>query len=353
MTRLRAFELEERPVRPEGVDEAAVVTVLRVPPECTGMRIDRFVQSQLKRTSRTKAQAIILASAFSEDGKRLSPGDRVRAEQRIHMWRPPWDENAPEAELPVLFEDEALLAIDKPAMIPVHPTARYYRSTVTKILETARPGQRFFLAHRLDKETTGVLLLSLTPEADRHVKKQFAGLDPITGRPSARRFVDKAYLAIARGWPEVDAFRVDLPLEEDTANSIRVKMRVAAEGTGLASSTACTVLDRRAHPETGRRYSLIRCDLETGRQHQIRVHLAASGYVLVGDKLYGDDDRLHARGADGELTDEDMANLELPRQALHAHALELDHPSEPGRRVRIESPLAADLQAFWGALAPA
>ena len=103
------------------------------------------------------------------------------------------------------------------------------------------------------------------------------------------------------------------------------------------------MLDRRTHPESGRRYSLIRCDLETGRQHQIRVHLAASGHVLVGDKLYGDDDRLHARGADGELTEEDMANLELPRQALHAHALELDHPSEQGRRVRIESPLAPDL----------
>jgi 23S rRNA pseudouridine1911/1915/1917 synthase len=350
MTRLRGYELDEQPVRPDGVDEAAVVTVLRVPPECSGMRIDRFVQSQLKRTSRTKAQAIIVASAYSAEGRRLAPGDRVRAEQRIHMWRPPWDETPPCEELPVLFEDDALLAIDKPAMIPVHPTARYYRSTVTKMLETARPDERFFLAHRLDRETTGVLLLSRTSEADRHVKKQFAGLDPKTGRPSPRRFVDKAYLAIARGWPDLDTFRVEAPLEEDTDNRIRVKMRVAAPGTGLPSATACTVVDRRTHPETGRRYALIRCDLETGRQHQIRVHLASAGYVLVGDKLYGDDDRLHARGADGVLTAEDLENLELPRQALHAHALELDHPLEDGRRVRFESPLAPDLQAFWDVL---
>ena len=350
MTRLRAHEQAEQPVRPEGVDEAAVVTVLRVPPECSGMRIDRFVQSQLKRTSRTKAQAIILVSAYGSEGKRLAPGDRVQAEQRIFLWRPPWDDEPAEGTLPILYEDEALLAIDKPAMIPVHPTARYYRSTVTKMLEAARPDERFFLAHRLDRETTGVLLLSRTSEADRHVKKQFAGLDPKTGKPSPRRFVDKTYVAIAHGWPEVDDFRVDLPLEEDTPNPIRVKMRVAKPGEGLASSTACRALGRRVDPETGRRYALVRCDLETGRQHQIRVHLAASGLPLVGDKLYGEDDRMHARGSDGELTEEDMRRLLLPRQALHAQALELDHPSEEGRRVRFEAPLAEDLRAFWDAL---
>jgi 23S rRNA pseudouridine1911/1915/1917 synthase len=350
MTRLRVSDQADRPERPEGVDPAAVVTVLRVPPEAAGMRIDRFVQSQLKRTSRTKTQAIIFASAYGSDGRRLSPGDRVQAEQRIMLWRAPWDETPPEGELPILFEDPALLAIDKPANIPVHPTARYYRSTVTKMLEAARPGERLFLAHRLDRETTGVLLLSRTSEADRHVKRQFAGIDPRTGRPSPQRFVEKAYLAIARGWPVETSFRIDLPLEEDSANSIRVKMRIAKEGTGMASSTVCSVLGRREHPETGSRYALVRCELETGRQHQIRVHLAALGHPLVGDKLYGDDDRLHARSADGKLTEADLAALELPRQALHAQTLELEHPFEEGRRVRVESPLAGDLRAFWDAL---
>src|SRR5690606_16312622 len=107
---------------------------------------------------------------------------------------------------------------------------RYYRSTVVKLLEAARPGERHHLAHRLDRETSGVLLLSKTPPADRHVKKQFAGIDPATDRESPRRFVDKSYLAIVHGWPEVDQFVVDRPLEEDDKSRLRVKMRCAEPG---------------------------------------------------------------------------------------------------------------------------
>src|SRR5262245_8911184 len=119
MSRLRVHELAEEPVRPPGIDERAVVTVVRVPPECSGMRLDRFVQSQLKRTSRTRAQAIVRASAYEDGGRRLRPSDRVRAEQHIHLWRPPWDEAESPTELRVLYEDDALLAIDKPAGVPV------------------------------------------------------------------------------------------------------------------------------------------------------------------------------------------------------------------------------------------
>ena len=92
------------------MDERAVVTVLRVPPESAGMRLDRFVQSQLKRTSRTRAQAIIENSAFSPDAKSLRPSDRVRAEQHVLLWRPPWDEEEPADPLPILFEDDAVPA---------------------------------------------------------------------------------------------------------------------------------------------------------------------------------------------------------------------------------------------------
>ncbi len=352
MSRLRVYELPLAPERPEGVEEGSVVSVLRVPPECSGMRVDRFIQSQLKRTSRTRTQAIIRASAYGEGGRRLHPGDRVRAEQHIHLWRAPWDEAVPEGELPILFEDEALLAVDKPALVPVHPTARYYRSTVVKMLEAARPTERLYLAHRLDRETSGALLLSRTAAADRHVKRQFAGLHPITGRADQRRLVEKSYLAIARGAPPSDVFRVDLPLEEDTASGLRVKMRVAAPGAGLAAGTACEVLGRRRRGRTDARYALVRCDLETGRQHQIRVHLAAVGLPLVGDKLYGDDERLHARSSDGALTARDREVLELERHALHAHTLSLEHPTDEGRRVQVTSPLPADLRAFWDALDP-
>jgi 23S rRNA pseudouridine1911/1915/1917 synthase len=98
-----------------------------------------------------------------------------------------------------------------------------------------------------------------------------------------------------------------------------------------------------------RAYALVRCDLETGRQHQIRVHLAAVGCPVVGDKLYGPDPELFARGVDGTLTEDDRAILELDRHALHAHKLALDHPIT-GDRLAIEAPLPTDLTAFWASL---
>lgn len=349
MSRLHSRDLDAPPERPRDVEEGSVVSIFRVPPECAGMRLDRFVQSQLKRTSRTRAQVIVRNSAYGAGGQRLRTSDRVRAEQLILLWRPPWDEEETDTVLPILHEDPHLIAVAKPPMIPVHPTARYFRSTVVKLLERDRPGERHYLAHRLDRETSGVLLLSKTAEADRHVKRQFAGIDPETGRVDELRRVVKHYLAIVRGWPAEERFRIEDPLEPDVDNPLRVKMRVAAPGTGLVSATSCEVLGRRERRATGERYALVRCGLETGRQHQIRVHLSASGYPLVGDKLYGDDDRLHARAADGELSDDDREGLELPRHALHAHALELDHPLS-GERLRVESGLWDDLAAFWGAL---
>lgn len=344
--------------RPDEVPEGSVVTVLRVPPEVAGMRLDRFVQSQLKRTSRTRAQAIIRRGAYSPDARPLRGNDRVQAEQCILLWRPPWDEKAPPTDLRILYEDDHLLAVDKPAGVPVHPTARYHASTVVKLLEAARPDDHLRLSHRIDRETSGVLLLARTSEADRRVKAQFEeksrfrGADHDSGPGAADPpGVIKHYLAITWGWPEADVFRLDAPLELDPRSRYKVKMRPAREGTGLHAATRCEVLGRRMRPETGRRYALVRCALETGRQHQIRVHLASVGLPLVGDKLYGPDDELFARGADGALTDEDRAALELGRHALHAALLELDHPMSGGR-VRIESSLPADLAAFWASLEP-
>jgi 23S rRNA pseudouridine1911/1915/1917 synthase len=349
MTRISARELAGHTgpfgrgtpvVRPPEVPEGAVVTVLRVPPESAGMRLDRFVQSQLKRTSRTRAATIVARGAYSPEARRLRGNDRVKAEQCILLWREPWDEQAPDTEIPILHEDEALLAVNKPPFLPVHPTARYHKSTILKMMEAARPDERLFLAHRLDRETSGVLLLCRTPEADRNVKAQF----------EERTGVVKRYTAIAWGSPEHDTFRVELPLELDPTSRTKVRMRVARPGHGLASATACEVLGRRVDPMTGRRYSLIRCTLETGRQHQIRLHLASVGLPLVGDKLYGFDEEMFARGADGALTEEDRRALELDRHALHAAFLQLSHPTT-GEEIRVEAPLSDDLRRFWDALA--
>ncbi len=327
--------------RPPGVPEGSVVSILRVPPEAAGMRLDRFVQSQLRRTSRTRTQAILKRGAYSPEAKPLKGNDRVKAEQCILLWRPPWDEEAGPADMPILFEDEHVLAVSKPTGMVVHPTARYYASTVLKRLEAMRPGQRIFPAHRLDRETSGVLLLSYTPQADRAVKVQFEQRDTVT----------KRYVAIAWGAAPWTKRLLDQPMMLDMDAKYKVKMRIAAAGEGLSAGTECEIVERRRSPITGREYSMVKCTLLTGRQHQIRLHLAAAGLPIVGDKLYGPDDGLFARGVDDELTDEDRSLLELPRHALHAAELSLDHPIS-GERLTLSAPLPEDLRTFWESLSP-
>ena len=344
MSRLRAFDA--RPLRPPTVAEGSVASVFRVPPEAAGQRVDLFVQSQLHRTSRTRAQAIVRASAFDSTGKRLKPNDRVQAEQKILLWRAPWDETPVPLELPVLYEDEHLLAVDKPALLPVHPTARYHRNTLIKLLQEARPEADFLsLGHRLDRETSGVILVSKSRACDRALKRLIA----------ARTGLEKSYVAIARGVPDrgdgARAFVCNRSLELDPDSPLRVKMRIGTTAAALVCSTAFEVTDVR-RSITGRDYARVECRLETGRQHQIRVHLASLGAPVVGDKLYGADDHAFARAADGELTADDLVQLEMPRHALHAARLALPHPMT-GAHLRIEAPLPEDMRYFWDALGEA
>jgi 23S rRNA pseudouridine1911/1915/1917 synthase len=324
--------------RPTEAPDDAVMRVLRVAPELAGMRLDRFVQSQLRATSRTRSQRIVEETAFSPAGKRLKKNHRVRSDERIVLWRPSWEEEMPDAELTIVFEDEALLAVNKPPRIAVHPTARHHRATVTAMLATARPDQHLTLTHRLDRETSGVLLLAKTRIADRMVKLQF----------EERRHVLKRYLALCWGEPEWQHTTCEQALGPDPNSPYRVKMAVQPSG-GQASATTFEVLGRRRRG--ARLYALLRCTLHTGRQHQIRVHLAHLGLPVVGDKLYGPDENLFARGADGELSPDDFERLELDRQALHAHQLGIDHPVHQGR-VELEAPMPPDMENFWDSLAP-
>ncbi len=145
------------------------------------------------------------------------------------------------------------------------------------------------------------------------------------------------------------AFRFERSLELDPRARFRVKMRLGESEDALSAATRFHVEETRI-AKNGRTYALVRCELETGRQHQIRIHLASLGSPIVGDKLYGPDETLFARGADGELTEEDLVLLELPRHALHAARLSLTHPMT-GAPLVIEAPLPEDLRAFWASLA--
>lgn len=310
--------------------------MLRVPAEAAGQRLDLFVLTQLKRTSRTRVQRIVTESAFDAAGRRKKPSDRVREGEHVFLWREPFEKDEVQPPLPILYEDPHLLVVDKPPLVAVHPTARYYKNTVITRLRADRPDEFVTLVHRLDRETSGILLVARTPEADRAFKRLLEERTLGTGGSP----IGKTYLAICQGVP--DCTSVDLPLELDAESPLRVKMRVAPKGAGQPARTEVTVLETRGA------YSLVQCELHTGRQHQIRVHLAAVGCPVIGDKLYGIDDKMLARAADGLLTESDLERLELPRQALHAHRYSLTH-AITGEPLRVESPLPPDLRSFWDA----
>jgi 23S rRNA pseudouridine1911/1915/1917 synthase len=185
------------------------------------------------------------------------------------------------------------------------------------------------LGHRLDRETSGVVLVGRRPRAHTELRRQFEAGE-----------IDKTYLAIVDGVVAGESGSLTWPIGPARASRIRVKMTVTEDG--LPSRTDWRVVERFDD------VTLVACDLFTGRQHQIRVHLAAMGHPIVGDKLYGPDEELFARASDGELTDEDRAVLRLDRQALHHHRVAFDQPST-GERVVVESPLAPDLEAFLAA----
>jgi len=328
-------------VRPDGVPAEAVVRVFRVPPELAGMRLDVFLSSQLRNTSRTRAKLIAEKSAYTLDGKKRHANDRVIADEQLAVWRVPPEEADRAAPLPTLYQDDHLLVIDKPPMLAVHPTARHHSATVIKLLQKERPDEFFSLIHRIDRETSGILMVARSPVADRAFKRFIEDRSIAAASPGMREApslrVRKTYLAITWGVPE--SRTIDLPIERDPENALRVKMRLAPHG-GLESHTEVRVIGE------AKGYALVLCELLTGRQHQIRVHLAAVGHPVVGDKLYGPDERLLARAADRELTDDDRAVLELPRHALHAHRYRLPH-AVTGEDLDLVSPLPPDLRAFW------
>jgi 23S rRNA pseudouridine1911/1915/1917 synthase len=232
----------------------------------------------------------------------------------------------------VVHDDGALLVVDKPAGLPVHPTARYSAHTFTSAAKLRFPDRKVDPAHRLDRETSGLLACGSAPEWTKKLKRAFAD-----------GAVAKTYLALAAGRPAEDRFTVDAPLAITLASTVRVRMHVF-EG-GQPSVTAFEVLERRATAE-GAPVTLLACHPRTGRQHQIRAHLHHAGLPLVGDKIYGPDEGIFDRFTRHEMTDGDRAALRLPRQALHAWRLELPHP-RTGERLALESPLPADLAAFW------
>ena len=302
-----------------------------------GWRLDRYLQEKIRRLSRERVQALI-ETALEHDGPaRLKPGTRVIPGLTFALLREAEPEPAAPLDFRVLHDDGALVVVDKPAGLPVHPTARYAAHTFTALARDRFPDRKVDPAHRLDRETSGLLACGGAPPWTRALKASFA-----------RGRVEKTYLALVQGAAPQDRFEVDAPLALTLGSQVRVRMHVHA--AGLPSSTGFEVLGRRLAAD-GAPVALLACRPRTGRQHQIRAHLHHAGLHLVGDKIYGHDEMVFDRFTKGQMTEDDHARMRLPRQALHAWRLELPHPRTQ-ERVALECPLAADLQSFWDGCRP-
>lgn len=287
-----------------------------LPVETGADRLDRFLAARLAHLSRARVQRLILDGFVTVDGMQARPSRRLRAGERIDVLVPPPEpiELTPDQDLPieVVYQDEALLVIDKPAGVPVHPGAGHAVHTLvhgllalspdlSRVGGELRPG----IVHRLDKDTSGLMIVAKHDAAHRRLADQLK-----------RRTVEKRYLALVWGIPAPGEGVVDAPIARDPGH----RKRMAVVPTGRHAATRYTVL------EAYDGCSLVEARPVTGRTHQIRVHLASIGHPLVGDPVYG---RRRVRGLD--------------RQFLHASYLGLTHPVS-GERLSFESPLPEDLK---------
>jgi 23S rRNA pseudouridine1911/1915/1917 synthase len=314
-----------------------------VGPNQHGIRLDNFLKERYRRRSREQLKRAIDAGAISvrrTQGPHLQFGKAKPSSQLI-----PGDEvlvlteRKPEPEVDfnyqILFEDDVIFIINKPPQLPVHPAGRYFFNTLLIHLKTQghqtplRSEKDFYLVHRIDKETSGVLVLAKDKEVCTHITQQFA-----------QRTTEKRYLAIVKGiCPE--KFSVDLPIKRSTTSLIELKMTTASEAEGGQSA-----LTRFNRLKVFGDYSLVECFPKTGRQHQIRVHLDAVGHPIVGDKLYGMPEDEAVRFYERKhLSAEAQAKLLLPRHALHASWIRFVHPLS-GKMMEFNAPLPADLENF-------
>jgi 23S rRNA pseudouridine1911/1915/1917 synthase len=305
---------------------------VQVEPAFDGWRLDRYLQQRIRRLSREQVQRLIATSLEHGGPGRLKPATRVAPGMRFVILAEVEPEPEAPREFAVVFDDAALLVIDKPAGLPVHPTTRSVNQTFTALARASYPGRKVDPAHRLDRETSGLLACGCSPPLTRALKAAFA-----------RGEVSKSYLALALGAPAADRFTVAAALRQTGASGVRVRMHAAADG--LPSLTEFEVLERRRTAD-GAPAALLVCHPRTGRQHQIRAHLHHAGLYLVGDKIYGPDEMIFDRFTRGAMTEADRTALRLPRHALHAWKLVLPHPGT-GEALSFEAPLPADLREFW------
>ena len=309
---------------------------LRVEPEDAGARLDVILARRASGLSRSRLKALIKDRRVTLDGHPLDdPNARIAAGAELVLSLPEAEPAEPQAEkipLKVLYEDEDIIVIDKPAGLVVHPGAGNQTGTLVNALiahcgeslsgigGVKRPG----IVHRLDKDTSGVLVVAKNDAAHQRLSAQFAA----HGRDGV---LEREYDALVWGVPRPHIGTVDAPLHRDVRN--RQKQAVARSG-GRSALTHYALQER-----YGQAASLLTCRLETGRTHQIRVHMAHIGNPLVGDAVYGGGFLTKVETLSGELR---AAVKAFRRQALHAGLLRFEHP-RTGASLEFETDWPADL----------
>jgi 23S rRNA pseudouridine1911/1915/1917 synthase len=298
------------------------VTVLTVEPASAGARLDRWLSERVTDLSRARLQSLIRGGLVRVDGAASKAAHRLRGGERVEIEvPPPADETLTPESVPlsIVYEDPHVLVVDKPAGMVVHPGAGRSGGTLAAAIlahapTTAGVGgpRRPGIVHRLDKDTSGLLVVAKTPQAYDDLVEQLAA-----------RTVTRRYLAVVHGRVRANEAVVDAPIGRHPTD--RVKMAIRPAGRGKRAVTRYRVLERFAD------FTLLEVRLETGRTHQIRVHLASLGHPVVGDSVYG--------------KPRTRSPIPLDGYALHATGLAFVHPAFR-KVIECAAPIPARIESF-------
>jgi 23S rRNA pseudouridine1911/1915/1917 synthase len=320
--------------------------VVTIGAEEHGRRLDRVLAARIPALSRSRLKALILDGQVTVEARTIrDPATHVNSGDTVTVTVPPPEQAKPAGEaipLTIVYEDDALIVIDKPKGLVVHPAAGHAKGTLVNALiahcgdslsgigGVKRPG----IVHRLDKDTTGLMVVAKTDNAHRGLSAQFAN--------KAESGIERGYLALVWGTPSRPKGTIDAALDRHPRSRDK---RAVREG-GRSAVTHWEVLERYAGADGQPVASLLACTLDTGRTHQIRVHLAHIGHPILGDAAYGTGFKTKASLLPPAAGD---ALAAIGRQALHAHLLRFEHP-DSGEVLEYRSELPTDMHRLRVAL---